>query len=102
YAVRGNIDEHARDLPDVLVLDVTGAAPLRILLMHIALHGSKLRTGVVRIAKAEGAALVVCGHTHVPFIGVDRGITVFNPGSIGPRRFTLPIVLGTIEITPSG
>jgi hypothetical protein len=38
----------------------------------------------------------------VPFIGRDRGLTVFNPGSIGPRRFTLPIVLGTIELTPAG
>ena len=102
YAVRGNIDERTRDLPDVLVLDVTGAAPLRILLTHIALHGTRLRVAVARMARAEGAALVVCGHSHVPFIGVDRGITVFNPGSIGPRRFTLPIVLGTIDITPSG
>jgi calcineurin-like phosphoesterase family protein len=33
YAVRGNIDTHARNLPDVLTLDV-GA--LRILLIHIA------------------------------------------------------------------
>ena len=46
------------------------------------------------MAKAEKAALVVCGHSHVPFIGIDRGIYVFNPGSIGPRRFQLPIVLG--------
>jgi uncharacterized protein len=27
---------------------------------------------------------------------------VFNPGSIGPRRFHLPIVFGTIAITPRG
>lgn len=33
-------------------------------------------------------------------IGRDRGIAVFNPGSIGPRRFALPIVLGKIDITP--
>jgi uncharacterized protein len=38
----------------------------------------------------------------VPFIGVDRGITMFNPGSVGPRRFMLPIVFGTVDITPSG
>ena len=36
YAVRGNIDEHARDLPDVLLLDIAGAAPLR----HAAVHPS--------------------------------------------------------------
>jgi hypothetical protein len=27
---------------------------------------------------------------------------VFNPGLIGPRRFTLPVVLGTIDVTPAG
>jgi hypothetical protein len=34
----------------------------------------------------------------VPFIGRDRGLLVFNPGSIGPRRFQLPIVFGVLEI----
>jgi hypothetical protein len=38
----------------------------------------------------------------VPFFGSDRGLTVFNPGSIGPRRFSLPIVLGRIDLTPAG
>ena len=49
---------------------------------------------------AAGASLVVCGHSHVPFIAKQRGLTVFNPGSIGPRRFHLPIVFGTIAVTP--
>jgi uncharacterized protein len=102
HAVRGNIDTRARDLPDALVLDIASAVPLRILLTHIAVYGPKLRTPVARMAKAEGATLVVCGHSHVPFIGADHGITLFNPGSVGPRRFTLPIVFGTIDITPSG
>ena len=102
YAVRGNIDPYARDLPDVLVLALAAPAPLRILLTHIPVYGAKLRAAVARMAKAEGAVLVVCGHSHVPFIGIDRGLTVFNPGSIGPRRFTLPVMLGTINVTPAG
>ena len=52
----------------------------------------------VRVTK-EGADLVVCGHSHVPFAARDRGLTVFNPGSIGPRRFQLPIVFGLIDIS---
>ena len=99
FAVRGNIDVRAHDLPDVLTIDV-GA--LRILLTHIAVYGPRLRPEVARLAKAERASLVVCGHSHVPFIGTDRGLTVFNPGSIGPRRFQLPIVLGRIDVTPAG
>lgn len=102
YAVRGNIDLHAPDLPDVLMLTISRPASLRILMTHIALNGPKLRAPVARMAQAEGATLVVCGHSHVPFIGTDRGLTVFNPGSIGPRRFALPVVLGTIDITPDG
>jgi putative phosphoesterase len=99
YAVRGNIDVRAPDVPDVMTIDVGN---LRILLTHLAVYGPKLRSEVARLAKAEGAQLVVCGHSHVPFIGRDRGITVFNPGSIGPRRFPLPILLGKIDLSPSG
>jgi uncharacterized protein len=102
HAVRGNIDTHAPNVPDALVLDIASAAPLRILLTHIAVYGPKLRAPAARMARDEGAMLVVCGHSHVPFIGTDHGITLFNPGSIGPRRFSLPIVFGTVDITPSG
>jgi putative phosphoesterase len=99
FAVRGNIDTSARDLPDVLTLDV---GKLRILLTHIAVYGPKLRAEIAKLAREEKAPLVVCGHSHVPFIGSDKGITVFNPGSIGPRRFSLPILFGRIDITPAG
>lgn len=104
HAVRGNIDERSKDLPDVLTIDIDGGdgEPLRILLTHIAVNGPKLRADAARLAKAAGASLVVCGHSHVPFLGKDRDIVVFNPGSVGPRRFQLPIVFGTIDIAPAG
>jgi hypothetical protein len=102
-AVRGNIDTHARDLPDVLTVDLdAGGKSMRILMTHIAVYGPKIRAEVARMARADKATLIVCGHSHVPFIGQDAGLTVFNPGSIGPRRFSLPIVFGTIDITPTG
>jgi putative phosphoesterase len=104
FAVRGNIDTRESDLPDALTLDVVAGdrVALRILLVHIGLAGIRLRGDVARRARASRASLVVCGHTHIPFIGGDRDMTVFNPGSIGPRRFHLPIVFGTIDITPTG
>src|SRR5258706_12839794 len=40
YAIRGNIDTRAHDLPDVLTLD---AGPLRILMVHIGVAGPRLR-----------------------------------------------------------
>jgi putative phosphoesterase len=99
FAIRGNIDTRARGLPDVLVLD---AGALRILMLHIGVAGPRLRGDAAKLARAAHAQLVVCGHSHVPFIGGERGLTVFNPGSVGPRRFHLPIVFGTIELAPSG
>jgi putative phosphoesterase len=105
HAVRGNIDTRADALPDVLTIDFTGpgdATLLRIFLTHIAVVGPRLRGDVARMARSQEAQMVVCGHSHVPFMGRDGGLTVFNPGSIGPRRFHLPIVFGTIDVTPKG
>jgi putative phosphoesterase len=101
-AVRGNID--GRDLPDFVTLEVRGddRVLVNILLTHVAVYGPKLRADVARIARAEDASLVVCGHSHVPFAAQHGGITVFNPGSVGPRRFLLPIVLGAIDVTREG
>ena len=56
-----------------------------------------IRADAAKRAKGCGAAMIVCGHSHVPFMGRDRDLLVFNPGSIGPRRFTLPITFGVIE-----
>jgi hypothetical protein len=100
YAIRGNIDGHREDIPDHRVIDlVVGEhSLLRILLVHIAVAGPRLQNHVVKLAHGHKAKLVVCGHSHVPFVGEDRGLTIFNPGSCGPRRFALPIVFGTIEI----
>jgi putative phosphoesterase len=99
-AVRGNIDERAPGLPDGVTVEIKAGdeTALRLLLMHIAVHGPKIRADAARLASKHGAPLIVCGHSHVPFIGRDRGLTVFNPGSIGPRRMHLPIVFGVLEI----
>ncbi len=99
-AVRGNIDERAPDLPDVVAIDVRDgdASALKILLTHVAVAGIAIRADAARVARSRGASVIVCGHSHVPFYGSDRGLTVFNAGSIGPRRFRLPIVFGVLEI----
>jgi putative phosphoesterase len=99
-AVRGNIDSRAPHVPDAVTIDIEaeGHTVLKLLLMHIVVYGPKIRADAARLAHQSGAKLIVCGHSHVPFIGRDRGLTVFNPGSIGPRRMHLPIVFGVLEI----
>lgn len=103
-AVRGNIDAQNVSLPDHLLLEVARGDALvaRILMLHIGVYGPMLHANVARLAKEAKAGMVICGHSHVPFIGKSRGITVFNPGSAGPRRFALPIVFGLLELGASG
>lgn len=102
FAVRGNIDDRTSAVPDLLTLDLVSGerSVLRLLLLHIAVAGPRIRAEVAKLARAEGASLIVCGHSHVPFVGQERGLTVFNPGSIGPRRMHLPIVFGLLELSP--
>lgn len=99
-AVRGNIDERASSVPDLVTIDLRAGeqSALKLLLMHIAVQGPRIRSDAAQLAAKEGARLIICGHSHVPFAGRDKGLTVFNPGSIGPRRMHLPIVFGVLEI----
>lgn len=103
-AVRGNIDAQMPGVPDVVTFEVRDGdrTLITLLLMHIAVYGPRLRADALRLARTAGAAIVVCGHSHVPFIGRDQGFAVINAGSIGPRRFQLPIVFGVIDIGREG
>jgi|SRR5690348_6308252 putative phosphoesterase len=48
---------------------------------------------------AAGIDVVVSGHSHRPKIETVGGVLYINPGSAGPRRFTLPIALAILEVT---
>lgn len=50
---------------------------------------------------AAGISAVISGHSHKPAIEHRRGILYFNPGSAGPRRFSLPISVGILDISKS-
>lgn len=51
---------------------------------------------------AAGVQLVISGHSHKPALAERRGVTYLNPGSIGPRRFTLPISMALLRVSQSG
>lgn len=47
---------------------------------------------------AAGIRVVVSGHSHRPLIEERGGVLYANPGSCGPRRFTLPISAAELTI----
>ena len=88
-AVRGNVDHGpwAAAFPEHRVVEIGGA---RILLLH------RLADLPVALGSVDA---VVCGHSHVPQVRrVDRTL-LFNPGSAGPRRFSLPVSVGLLTVT---
>lgn len=101
YVVRGNIDDR-KAAPDVIAITLRGTDGylLRILMTHIALYGTKLRRDAKVLASKHKPHLLVCGHSHLPFLSQEGKVVVFNPGSIGPRRFHLPICFGLLEMGP--
>jgi uncharacterized protein len=108
-AVRGNVDGGwARLLPERRLLDLGGAA---VLLLHDrALVGpdpfvaegrqaKHARTGARTGARAaRGDRVIVFGHSHQPLAEACDGVLWFNPGSCGPRRFSLPVSVGRLSI----
>lgn len=48
--------------------------------------------------QAAGFSVVIAGHSHRPLIQKRDEVLFVNPGSAGPRRFSLPVSLGFLEI----
>jgi putative phosphoesterase len=93
-AVRGNVDregECAR-LPETEVLEVQGVS---IYLLH-SIDGLDLDP------KIAGFAAVLFGHSHKAEIRRHKGVLYFNPGSCGPRRFSLPVTMGFLRVGADG
>ena len=51
---------------------------------------------------AADFSAVIFGHSHKPSVEFRKGVLFLNPGSAGPRRFSLPIAVARVEVTPSG
>ena len=58
----------------------------------------RLLHDVSELRLRPGVRVVVSGHSHKPTIEERDGVLYVNPGSAGPRRFTLPIALGELRI----
>ena len=88
--VRGNVDtaSWARALPETEVVEAGGVL---IYMLH-DLGQLDLKP------EAAGFRVIVFGHSHQPKIEEKNGVLYFNPGSAGPRRFSLPVSVGRLMI----
>jgi len=48
--------------------------------------------------EAAGFAAVIAGHSHRPLLERRAGVLFVNPGSAGPRRFTLPVAVARLRL----
>jgi putative phosphoesterase len=92
-AVRGNNDRGpwAAAIPATEVVDAGG---LSIYVIHDA-------SEIDLDPHAAGFRVVVAGHSHRPAQTERDGVLWFNPGSAGPRRFSLPVALGRLTVEGS-
>jgi len=90
-AVRGNNDRGrwARALAETEVVERGGRA---LYVLH-DLHELDVDP------RAAGYHAVIAGHSHQPRVEHRDGVLYLNPGSVGPRRFRLPICVARLQIT---
>jgi len=90
FAVRGNVDTEpwASHLPLGEIVEVQNVS---IYLLH------NLKQLNLNPA-ASGFRLVVSGHTHKPDSHFRDNVLYVNPGSAGPKRFSLPISIARLDL----
>jgi putative phosphoesterase len=89
-AVRGNNDRErwAAKVPESAVLRI---GDVSIYVLH---NVAELDPDAARKHQ-----VIVSGHSHKPMVKEVDGVLYVNPGSAGPRRFTLPVAVGELRIS---
>ena len=89
-AVRGNVDT----APWAVRLPLADAVEIDGRLFYV-LH----QRGHLDVEPgAGGIAAVVYGHSHKPLVETRGGVLYLNPGSAGPRRFSLPVTVARVVV----
>lgn len=93
-AIRGNVDREdwATAYPEIQELTVNG---VRIQMVH-------REQDITTLLPDRPCDVVLFGYDHKPFNETRAGVLYFNPGSAGPRRFSLPVTVGRLRLTDGG
>jgi uncharacterized protein len=91
-AIRGNIDSigPCAELPATEAIELGG----HFLYMVHAIEDLDLDP------RAAEMQVVISGHSHKPSITHHKNVLYLNPGSVGPRRFSLPVTLALLHLEP--
>lgn len=89
-AIRGNIDVYGpcAQLPATETLELNG----QFLHMLHSIDDLDIKP------EAAGIGVVLYGHSHKPSITTRNGVMYLNPGSAGPRRFSLPVSVALLHL----
>lgn len=88
-AVKGNVDTDnwTNNIPITATIEFEG---LKILAIHSI---NKLEIN----SQSEDVDMIIYGHSHRPEKKEQNGVMYINPGSVGPRRFNLPISFAILK-----
>lgn len=90
-AIRGNVDTHGpcAQLPPTEAIELGGS-------LFYLIHSVR---DLDLNPAAAGIAAVISGHSHKAGIQWHKDVLFLNPGSVGPRRFQLPVTLAILELS---
>ena len=93
-AVRGNndVEPWALSVPETRTLELAGHR------LHLLHDAKQLALDPLR----AGIAVLIAGHSHKPLCERREGVLHLNPGSAGPRRFSLPVSVARLELRADG
>lgn len=98
FAVEGNNDSFRR-YPNQRVEELAGH---RVMIRHIFGELHQLKPDAKKIVERLRPDILVFGHSHRTYQQMLGKTLLFNPGSAGPRRFSLPRTVGMLSLKPSG
>ncbi len=90
-AIRGNVDRNGWAQAFAETEEVAVAPGVLVYMLHDV-------AALDLDPAAAGFAAVVSGHSHKPGFRWKDGVLYVNPGSAGPRRFSLPVSVGRLRV----
>jgi uncharacterized protein len=100
-AVAGNVESNETDdrYPVKLIHKI---GQLKIFITHSFSYNENYFYEKINGTEERDIKLVLFGHTHKPYKKKYKGITFFNPGSIGPPRYKFLPSYGFLKIYEDG